>query len=178
MTEKARPRPGDFHATCRLQRPVPYDDVPEDVRPLVDADVLTPGRIKSRWDRKLGNVVDLPCDFATTDRDEFTRHMTELHDGGRYRWENGRIDPAPGGNCPTVRTYRARMPIPVKPWKPPALRPEGKPVRTAADVRALTKEPVLACRGGCGFVVEDRGRDVTAIIEAHKASCAARQDVA
>lgn len=68
-----------FHARCSLKRAVPLIDLPEDVFALVDADVTTPGRIRSRWDRKLGNVVDLPCALDTTDRETFEEHMKTVH---------------------------------------------------------------------------------------------------
>lgn len=146
-----------FHARCRLKRPVPYDQVPDDVRSLVDADVLTPGRIKSRWDRKLGaNVVDLPCDHEFTDPDLFEQHMRDVH--GRKSRKRA-VWSTPSSELPYTTTPR---------WKPPRLLDEGRP--WVADDGRTAK-----CRG-CGFVVE-LSSGSTQVIDEHKATCADR-DVA
>lgn len=79
----SKPKPGEFSAACRLKRALRFVELDEKTRALVDADVTTPGRLKSRWDRKLeANVVDVPCAFETTDRGAFEQHTADVH-GGR-----------------------------------------------------------------------------------------------
>ena len=163
-------KPGEFRATCRMVEQLTAQEMTPEEHATATAAGAT-----SRWDRdRKAEVWPVQCDFEFTDRDEFAQHMVQRHDGGRYRWENGSLD---RGRVGQVRTYRPRMPIPVQPWKPPRLRLEGLPLRTAAEVKAFTKEPVLACRGGCGFVVEDRGF-VAEVLERHRAECAAWQAAA
>lgn len=74
---------GLFKATCKLKRAVPFNDLDEATRALVDAGSVPAAhgrvRIRSRWDKKLGEVVDLPCDFTTEDRAAFEEHMRTEH---------------------------------------------------------------------------------------------------
>lgn len=159
MSTPLTSKPGTFKATCRLKRPVPYKTLPDDVRVLVDADVTTPGRLKSRWDRKLAvEVVDLPCDFATEDPQAFEAHMADVH--GRKSTRRG-VWSSKSSELPYLTTPR---------WKAPKLTEDG----TAWDDKE--KYRTRTCRG-CGLVVE-LGRDSTAVIEEHKASCADRDNVA
>lgn len=135
---KTKRKPGDFRATCKLKHPVRYDQVPDEIKPLVDAGILTPGRVKSRWDKKLGNVVDLACSFETTDTVEFERHMLEVHG------KKPTLVPNPADSTQAI-SNRARGK-----WRGPKAQPEGTPVKPKDRESAKRLRDCLRC----GLVAE------------------------
>lgn len=102
------PKPGTFKAHCRLNQPVPFVDLTEAQRDLVEE--LRRG---AYWKRNV-QVVDVPCRFETTDRGEFDDHMKTVHNRtiGRKVWPNDDSGLPP-------RTLPG--------WKPPKLTEEGTP---------------------------------------------------
>lgn len=163
-----KPTPGAFRAICRLKSdvweeppaelaaawqtvlatPIPYGDAAavdayRDLKAALEQQ-LAPW---STYDKKRGGHGRwVTCDLEFTDRGEYERHMREAHSGGVYRWDNASLD----ANVVEVLTYRPRMPIPVKLWKPPRLTAEGKPW---VDPDHKKKEQLTeTCR--CGLVLE------------------------
>ena len=137
-----KPKPGEFKAFCRLGRLVPLNEV------LALPREEQPDTAHSHWNRKLGcEVVSVQCAEEFTDREAFATHMRELHDGGTYRWERASLEPSSREG--SSKTFRPRIPVPVRRWKAPKLHDEGQPFDT-------TKHPVRECEG-CGLIAEFDG---------------------
>ncbi len=128
---------GQFAARCRLTRPVPYDNLAEEQREYVEAEKVTAYR-----DRKLGQVVDIPCGVTTTDPGVLKQHLTDVHDDP-WRWDDPYLDPGVPREC---RTYRSRTSVYSKPWMPPKLHPEGKPFKASTKAIGDTIRTCSACR--------------------------------
>lgn len=110
-----KPTPGMFKAVCRLGYWTP------DLAALMLTETETP---VSKWDKKTArNVFQGQCSVEFTGWAELDAHMREVHEGGRYRWDSGSIDP----HIMEVRNYKPRTPSPVPMWKSPRLTEEGKP---------------------------------------------------
>lgn len=139
-----KPTPGAFHAVCRLTstvweeppaelaaawqehlaKPIPYGNAAAVEAHRAEKALLEAQLTPWSWDRKqeaYGRWVTCELEFA--DRSAYETHMRDCHAGGIYRWDNATLDPSKAAE---VRTYRPRMPLPVKLWKAPRLHPEGK----------------------------------------------------
>lgn len=163
-----KPTPGAFRAHCHLKSDV-WEEPPAELAeawrtvlaapiPYGDAQALEAYRdLKASLERQLapwstydkkrgGHGRWVTCALEFTDRAEYETHMREAHSGGVYRWDNAALD----ANVVEVRTYRPRMPIPVKLWRSPRLLDEGRPW---VDPDAKKKEQLTeTCR--CGLVLE------------------------
>lgn len=135
-TSLTKRRPGDFRAVCKQGAWVPFHTLTEEQRAVEG--------LQTRWDRTLALEVALvPCTLDTTDREVYAQHMAELH-GDRKLWDS------PWNLGDTAKTYRPRMPIPVKLPKGPAkATAAGRPFK---PTKALERD--LETCGECGLVAE------------------------
>lgn len=123
-------RPGMFKAHCRTVTTHRLDSLTE---AELDRIRLDDGGVLSRWDRKLGGeVVQVPCALVTTDRAEFEQHMKDHHSGALNALYDGARPP--GGYPAEIKTHQAVLPV--KPWRPPSLKPEGRPFATTKTIAA------------------------------------------
>lgn len=149
-----------FRAVCKLPRWVPLDQ-------LGDVD---PDSTVNRWDRAQNcNVFAVECDFDTTDRAAFEKHMRELHDGGLYRWDDSTLNP----EVRLVKTYSPRKPS--TRWRIGKGAAEGAPFRPSTKA---VEQQVERCNG-CGLIAEvDKTEPSQLWWREHEVMCVGAQDVA